>query len=129
MNESLFTSTSLPSEIIQHFSRMLLTTPCKMGQDSSTLWEVYIYIKHRLLKRANHDPITKARCKQLEETFLDLYERAKTKEKNKDEASKNKTQVPLYYIECPDKRDETIFERLRYCRGVLFPNMRKYHEI
>ncbi len=81
------------------------------------------------MKKAYHDPIRRDKCVKLQKEFLELYERAKIKEKDVEGKAKNKTQGPLYCIIFPDKRDENIFRGFRYASYRTAYEYRKNNEV
>lgn len=103
----------VPPKIIQYFNSLLLSTPAKLRDDSQTLWMVYTYIKNKIMKKSKHDPKWVAKCQKLEQEFLELYERAKAKEKDAEGKTKNKTQEPFYRIISFDRGNRDVFKGLR----------------
>lgn len=104
----------IPPQVVQHFSNILLSVPItKFGDDSERLKRIYLYIKYKLSKKCK-DEIRKNKFKILEDQYLELYERAKAKEKELEEKNKNLLKEPFYYIEISDLRYKKIYRRLRY---------------
>ena len=92
----------------------MLTFPALLGDNCERLWKIYLYIMKKLHKKCYHDVNTIIRCNKLESEFLELYERAKAKEKVVKEEKRNKTQEPFYYIRCASRRNQRVFERLKF---------------
>jgi hypothetical protein len=101
------------------FNKDLLSMPMpKFHDDCEVLWRVYQNIKQELWRWENH-PKFLEKCKKLEEGFLELYGRAKTKEEIKSKDRENKTQKPFYYVSVSDRLHNEIFRRLRYRRKTI----------
>lgn len=105
---------SLAPDITIFFDKGLLSEPCFDGL--KRFWNIYQYIKKKLIPKAKNNVNWKEKVDQLERYFLELYERAQAKEKDNEGKKRNKTQEPLYRISFPNKRDDYIFGRLRYKR-------------
>jgi hypothetical protein len=108
------TTCVIPPPIIEYFSHALLSMPAKLCDDSESLWRIYTYIKIKLMHKANYRPEWKAKCERLEQEFLKLYERAKTKEKNIKAETGYKTKEPFYRIDVSNRSNQNVFEGLRY---------------
>lgn len=93
---------------------LLSTAILKLNEDSETLYRIYQILKKKLMKRAERNPKQKKACEELEKDFLELYERAKAKEKDAEAAPKNVTQRSFYRIAGAKKNDRAIFERFKY---------------
>jgi hypothetical protein len=109
--------TIFPPLIREYFSSELLQTPHpKLREDSETLWYVWEYIEKNLWKKLDKQPIKKARCELLKQIFMELYERAKIKEKEREKETRHPTQVPFYYIGRIDRQGEKAFASAKYRR-------------
>lgn len=113
------TISSLPPDIQKHFNPELLSLNPRCCDNSQTLYEIYIFIKEKLMKRAKSNPIRWEYCLKLEKEFLELYERAKIKEEELKEEKYHRTKEPYYCINLSDKRYEQIFIRLKFKRTRL----------
>jgi hypothetical protein len=110
----------LPPQIIQRFSSLLLSMPVpKMRDDSETLWNMYSYIKDKLVKKTAKHPEWENKCKKLEKLFLELYERTLAKEKDLKEKKTHHTQQPFYRFRDPDQNKRRLFTGLK-CRSRGF---------
>lgn len=106
--------TTLPPEVRQHFDALLLSTPLPEFRDNLKLiWRMYLFIKQKLMKKANYNENTKKRAERLEQEFLELYERAKTKEEKLGEKAENEAKGLFYHINLPNRGFENIFWGLR----------------
>ncbi len=103
----------MPPQIVQQFSSALLSNPMKFNDDLDLFARIHFYINNKLMKKAKYNAIWEERCDKLEKEFLELYERAKVKEKESKKAYKNKTQEPFYRISFDNKSDENIFAGFR----------------
>lgn len=108
------TKVNLPPEIIERFSEILLECTPVYRDTSQILEKIYFYITKRLMKKSNYNPKWRAECEKLEEEFIELYERAKIKEKDAKTKEKNKTQEPMYRITFPNSSHGAIFDYFRY---------------
>ena len=92
-------------------SKDLLSHPIpKLKDDSETLWKMYQYIQSRINKKRF------ANCKTLqplEDKFMELYGRAKTKEIDNEKEDKKSKCGTFYFINMPNQCDRYIFMRLR----------------
>ena len=79
----IITITAHPPQVKQFYDSTLLSKPTsKFYDESELLWRVYTYIKLKLSKKSKYHPNSEIKYNQLEREFLELYERAKTKEKD-----------------------------------------------
>lgn len=107
----------LPPFIREYYSSKLLQTPHpKLREDSETLWYVWEYIEKKLWKKLDSLPIKKARCELLKQIFMELYERTKIKEKEREKDSRHPTQMPFYFIKRVGGQDEKAFISAKYRR-------------
>lgn len=111
----------------QSFDANLLSYPMpKMREGSHSLWDVYLYIKNELYPRAKSE-IKRSKCLDLMEEFLELYERAKDKEKELEKEATHFTQRSFYFIKSIGQKDERIFTRLVY-RTICYRISRRRKE-
>lgn len=101
----------IPPQILQFYDSCLLSRPmAKLRDDSETLWDIYLYIKRKLLKE-NSKRLRKKEIPKLEKEFLELYEQIKKKE---EKIGKEKMDKRLfYYLNIADQRGGEIFSRLK----------------
>lgn len=105
---------NLHPEIRQYFDRKLLSKPCpKLYDDSSFLWSIYQYIVLKLKKKCNNHPNRLTHFQKLEYQFLELYERAKAKEKELKEETGYAGKGPFYFISETSECHPYLFARLR----------------
>jgi hypothetical protein len=113
------------------FDRNLLSTPIwrydaeKIHQLSAML------LKNILGAEFKRFPSTIKKLQQQQQQFMELYERAKTKEREGEEEKTNKTHTPFYRTRLASKADRAIHERLEREKHLLDANRkpRKNHEI
>lgn len=123
-------TTVIPPKISQYFDKTLLSSPgVKFQDDSFTLWSIYTYIKNKLMKRAMNHPIRMKKLKELEEEFLELYERAKKKEKDLEGKAENVTKRPSYRITTAGRNGKEIYGRFKYPVYLTFSDALKTYEI
>ena len=103
------TITNIPPLILQYYDRKLLSYPGKLSDDSSKLDHVYQYIKYKIDKKPVGNKVY-----QLEQEYLELYERIKAKEKDIEGKTEYHTQRPFYYFGRSNRKGQDIFKRLRY---------------
>lgn len=117
-------------KILQYFDSNLLSFPCpKFREDSETLWQSWIYIES-LWKKLDKCLIKKSKCEKLKKQFMELYEQAKIKEKERETEKKHPTQMPFYRIDSVSKKDDEVFrfsKKGRYLRTNFIG--RKYGKI
>jgi len=102
--------TVIPPKILEYYSHILLNNPIKFRDDLEKIWNMYLYVKKILYKKVKN----KIKLEELDKEFLEIYERAKKKEKDINTKTENKTKMPFYFITMPNKGDQNIFDRLRY---------------
>lgn len=101
----------------QYFSKDLLSLPTPLMRDTSrTLWDMYQFIKVKLLYKARHNPIQHKKCLDLEQKFLELYEQAQIKEEELKEKTEHRTQRSFYYIKLACEKNECLYQRYEYKR-------------
>lgn len=109
---SAIKTTLSPPQIRQHLDPLLLSMPTPDFRESTkTLDEIY----RNILKRWHKiKPWHIAEAERLKTEFLELYERAKTKEIERKKEKDHKTQEPFYRIECLTKDEREILFRFRF---------------
>jgi hypothetical protein len=113
----MITTVCLPPMILQSHSSKLLSRPaCKFYQDSEFLWKMYQYTLSLKYKCKTQRSLQ--RFKEQEKQFLEIYERAKAKEKDLEGSAKHPSKRPFFYFQGP-KRDR----RKLYCKLIA----RSYH--
>lgn len=111
----IITISNLPPDILQSYSRYLLSVPApKFYEDSETLYKVYQYIKHKLQKKTYRSPIQDAKFIELERTFLELYESALEKEKEFKAKKGNDFRKWGNYFRDTSRYHKGLFARLKW---------------
>jgi hypothetical protein len=106
---------SIPPQILQYFSSTLLSSPYSKFRDwSEDIWKVYLYVKEKLIPKCKNNPIRLKKTLELEKQFLELYERAKVKEKANEGKNQAKTEQFGYSFREFDRYNQRIFGRLRF---------------
>ncbi len=101
-------------EIDMKFSKDILSRPTpKLREDSDTLWKSWLYIES-LWKKLDNQPVKRAKCEELKKQFMELYERAKAKEKERETEKTHPTQIPFYFIGSIGEKDEEAFRCTKY---------------
>ena len=114
MESIITTITPLPPIVKQLFDGILLQRPCpKFCDDCETLWKIYLYICS-LIKKLDKHPIKLEKSKKLQKTFLELYERAKTKENELQKKGSQAYKRFGNYINLPHKGDRNLFTKLGF---------------
>lgn len=104
----------LPPQLIQQFNADLLKTPVPMMRDSTKdLWRMYEYINRNLRKKVKGDELIK-KYERMEKKFLELYERAKVKEKELEKEARHHTQMPFYFFRNPDICSREVYRRFKF---------------
>lgn len=106
----------LPPQIVQLFDSKLLCRPAPKLRDWSGTFEDMWKEILKLWKRIENNPIRKARCEQLRAEILELYERVKVKEKERESQKDHKTQEFGYHVAVPKGLAEDVYARLRIGR-------------
>lgn len=105
---------TIPPKIRQYFDQKMLSKPMpKMLEGCHTLWELFLYINSNLMHRSEGQ-VKREKCLALIADFLELYERAKTKEKELEKEETHHTQRPFYCIKSIGKKDERLLTRLTW---------------
>lgn len=112
----MFTTTSaLPPQIVQHFSRILLSIPCpKFGNDEEDILNILLYVFNTMWKKLTKCPGKKLKCEKLYAEIMEIYERIKKKKENDEATPENVTERPLYYLECARRSGTEILRGLVY---------------
>lgn len=110
------TTVSLPPVITQRFDSMLLSYPTPDLRDSCKTIGIMLKEVEKLWKRIENNPAKKLRCEKLKQEIMELYERAKVKEKERQGQKNHKTQEFGYFIGLPKENDRDVYWRLRYGR-------------
>ena len=98
---------------IEQFNVNLLSTPMPLFRENTKdLWQMYLYIKTKLMYKARNNPIRLKKCLELEQQFLELYERAMDKEQERKAETTHFTQRPFYGITRTGCKDDKLFDRL-----------------
>lgn len=107
---------SLPPQIKQYFSSVLLSMPIPKLRDSCDIFERMWKEVLKLWYKLDANPQRNARCEKLKEEILELYERAKIKEKEREGQTDHKTQVFGYRVAAPKAMDRDTYERFAWGR-------------
>lgn len=104
----------LPPQILSYFNNYLLSTPmAKLYDDSETLLKIYEKIISKLSKKTVKDTVRAEKFNILKLEFMELYERAKTKEKELEEKTGIHCGQPFYRFRETDKRNKGLFNKFR----------------
>lgn len=110
------TITSLTPMISQSYNALLLSFPSPKLRDScETILKMLEEIE-KMWHKLDSNPIKKERCQNLKLEIIELYERAKVKEKERETEKDHKTQGFGYFIDKPEKIDRNVYWRLRFRR-------------
>lgn len=104
--------TTLPPQILQFFNAALLSTPAPKLRDSCDTFDRMWKEVLKLWKRLDGNPQRKQRCEALKQEILELYERAKAKEKEREAEKDHKTQEFGYRVAVPEGLAEDVHARL-----------------
>jgi hypothetical protein len=107
---------TIPPCIKKYFNPLLLQGPYPKFRDSCDSFEKMWQEVLKLWKKLENNPYRKARCKALKQEILNLYERAKIKEKERESQKNHKTQEFGYYVAVPKGMARDVYERLRFGR-------------
>lgn len=109
------TTRVIPPNIMQKFSSDLLALPMpKFRNTKEDLWMIYIHIVKKLIVKSRYNARWHEKCMQLEQEFLEIYERIKKKEEDLEREKKDTAKKPFYYITMPSKGQSDLFRRLGY---------------
>lgn len=121
------TTVSLSPEIKQHFSATLLSTPTFSFRDSLRSFDIMWKEVEKLWKKLEKCPQKKIRCEALKKEIMELYERAKVKEKECEGQKDHKTQGFMYSVTVSSRMADDIYFRLRFGKkgGKFWRNPKK----
>lgn len=123
------TTSILPPSIQQDLDLNLLSKP-KWRFDAEYLRKIAQWIEKRI-DRAEFKRCVKTRndiyLKYMQ--FMELYEQAKTKEKESKEKTSRKISWPFYRPRLPNKNDQRIYQRLNDRRKTSERKLRKNSKI
>lgn len=120
-------TTAIPPPIHQHYSSRMLSTPV-FRQDAEYIKRYADWIMSQLKGKYRKFPGTLQKLNQKYQTFMELYERAKTQERESEDKSDITTKDMFYGIELPDQDDRRVFERLRHRKKTSL-RYRKNHAL
>lgn len=106
----------LPPLISQLFSRYLLSFPCPKFREGVHTLEKMINESKKIFKKVRNHPVKKERCKKIMSEIVELYERAKIKEKERESQKDHKTQGFGYSVGIYQKMDYSVYRRLVFGR-------------
>jgi hypothetical protein len=109
----LTTVSTLPPDLRQYFDRALLQRPLP-GDKDTDLWDIWKYIEAKVWKKLEKTPGKKKICEELKRQFMELYEQIKTQKENPKTETKNKAEMPMYYIGFARRSSRRLFGRLKY---------------
>lgn len=107
---------SPPPKIEQHFNEKLLSVPCPKLRDSTETFDQMWCEALKLWKKVENNPIRKQKCELLKQEILELYERAKAKEKERESQKDHKTKGFMYSVAIPKGLAQDVYARLRFRR-------------
>lgn len=106
----------LPPMILQKYDAKLLSRPTPKLRDSSDCILAMLKTVDELWYKLANNPKRLERCEALKKEILYLYERAKIKEKEREEEADHKTQGFGYHVALPTPLDSDVYWRLRFGR-------------
>ena len=106
--------TVIPPIIRQYFSHRLLLTPTPKFRDCCDIFEEMLQTIDEMWYKLKNNPKRLQRCEALRKKILQLYERAKTKEKEREAEKDHKTQEFGYYVAIPTPMGRDVYQRLRF---------------
>jgi hypothetical protein len=107
---------TLPPIIPQHFCAALLSSPAPNLRDWSGTFDVMWQEVLKMWKKVEKNPQKKRKCEALKSEIMELCERAKIKEKEREGQTDHKTQGFMYHVAIPSGLAEDIYTRLRFGR-------------
>jgi hypothetical protein len=107
--------THYPPPIIQSFNSDLLSTPMiKFRDDADMVLPLAQFLEKKIKSRKHRKFLqTIQRLEKKHQNFMELYERAKTKERDIEKEVFIKAKSVFYRIRLHNQSDESIFRRLR----------------
>ena len=106
------TTNTIPPEIIQYFNSKLLCYPMPKGDCCERLWRIYQWIISHLRPKDLINAKRKKKIDDLIEEFLELYERTKAKEEEREREETHFTQGLFYHIEFINRSHKDLFDGL-----------------
>lgn len=103
----------LPPSIKEFFNICLLTKLGKLYDDCTDLEVLYKYIKEKANKKLKNLSEKRRKFEALEKQFLDLYERAKIKEKECEEKGKDVGKGPFNYLKYSGRSYRGVYWEIR----------------
>ncbi len=103
-------------DLIQYFNAKLLSLPAPKLRDSTDCIRAMLKEVEKMWYKIENNPRRLARCEDLKQEILQLYERAKIKEKEREDQTDHKTQEFGYHVAMPEKLDRDVYWRLRFGR-------------
>lgn len=121
----------VPPIIQQYYNRMLLCTPTLKFGDACHTFEFMWKQALKLWYKLDANPKRKERCERLKQEILEIYERAKIKEKERESQKDHKTQEFGYFVALPKVLDRDVHARLRFGRkaGAFTTQFRSNYEV
>lgn len=121
-------------DIKQYYdTNLLLRQMSKFSDDLETIMEMYRYIEKLMIKKIGrlhiHNLNTLEKFQKIEQEFLEIYERQKTKEENSTEKAKNKTQEPFYSLRNSERCNKKLLHRLRLFKYRVPSDYRSLYEV
>ena len=114
--------TTLPPQISQHYNSLLLSQPAPKFRETTETFEKMWEKVLKRWKKLDKCPAKKEKCEQLKLEILELYERAKAKEKEREGQTDHKTNGFMYSVHLPKGMANGVCQRLRFGREIrIFP--------
>lgn len=104
----------LPPPIKQRFSSDLLSVPAHLFRDCCKTFDQMWKEAEKLWKKIIKNPEKYARCEELKAQIMELYERAKVKEKEREGQEDHQTQGFGYSVTVPSRLARDLYWRLRF---------------
>jgi hypothetical protein len=122
-------TSNLPPPISQYFNRYLLST-LMFKHDAEYLKQIGDALEYDInSSKYRKFPSTINKLKMMHQTFMELYERAKTQEGINEKEKGSKTGIFFYRIKLPKPNDRAISERLDEKRYRFQHKLRKLNEV
>ncbi len=117
--------------ILQHFNSKLLSFPAPKLRDSTDCIRAMLKQVEKMWYKIENNPHRLARCEALKQDILQLYERAKIKEKEREAETDHKTQELGYHVACDEALDRDVYWRLRFRRkgGAFKTELRRSNAV
>jgi hypothetical protein len=122
---------TLSPMIFQKYNSKLLSLPAPKLRDSSDCIRAMLKTVDEMWYKLANNPKRLERCTALKQEILQLYERAKIKEKEREAEKDHKTQEFGYYVTLRSALDRDVYWRLRFGRkaGSFKTEFRRNHAI